>query len=80
MATPVRRHRRRDGNGKIYVIGGATMMPGSSETSIHPARRHMVVGAVEEYDPATNTWRARAASCRRRATITRSRRRADASG
>ncbi len=43
-------------NGKIYVIGGATMMPGSNETSIHPARRHMVVGAMEEYDPATNTW------------------------
>jgi N-acetylneuraminic acid mutarotase len=47
-------------NGKIYVIGGARMMPDSEETSIHPARRHMVVGAVEEYDPATNTWRARA--------------------
>jgi N-acetylneuraminic acid mutarotase len=46
-------------NGKLYVIGGATMMPGSNETSIHPARRHMVVGAVEEYDPASNTWRAR---------------------
>src|SRR5262245_54266260 len=30
-------------NGKIYVIGGATMMPGSTETNIHPARRHMVV-------------------------------------
>jgi len=46
-------------NGKIYVIGGATTMPGTNETNIHPARRHMVVGTVEEYDPATNTWRAR---------------------
>ncbi|HKF99332.1 MAG TPA: kelch repeat-containing protein [Xanthobacteraceae bacterium] len=48
-------------NGKLYVIGGATMMPGSNETGIHPARRHMVVGAVEEYDPASNTWAARSA-------------------
>jgi N-acetylneuraminic acid mutarotase len=46
-------------NGKIYVIGGAGVMPGSSDTSIHPARRHMVMGNVEEYDPATNSWRAR---------------------
>jgi N-acetylneuraminic acid mutarotase len=45
-------------NGKFYVIGGAGVMPGSSETNIHPARRHMVLGNVEEYDPATNTWRA----------------------
>src|SRR5712691_4987871 len=45
-------------NGKLYVIGGATTMPGSSETNIHPARRHMVVGSVAEYDPATNAWRA----------------------
>src|SRR3954470_24995881 len=48
-------------NGKIYVIGGASTMPGSSETNIHPARRHMVLGTVEEYDPTTNTWRARSA-------------------
>ncbi len=47
-------------NGKIYVIGGAGVMPGSSETSIHPARRHMVYWHNEEYDPATDTWRARA--------------------
>jgi N-acetylneuraminic acid mutarotase len=46
-------------DGKLYVIGGAGVMPGSSETGIHPARRHMVVGTVEEYDPASNTWRAR---------------------
>ncbi len=48
-------------DGKIYVIGGAGVMPGSSETTIHPARRHMVVGTVEEYDPKTDTWRSRAA-------------------
>jgi len=46
---------------KIYVIGGATLPPGSKETAVHPARPHISVGAVEEYDPATNTWRARAA-------------------
>jgi N-acetylneuraminic acid mutarotase len=45
---------------KIYVIGGATLPPGSKETAVHPARPHMSVGTVEEYDPATNSWRARA--------------------
>jgi N-acetylneuraminic acid mutarotase len=45
--------------GKIYVIGGASMHPGSAETSIHPARPHRALGIVEEYDPATNTWRPR---------------------
>src|SRR2546428_3131496 len=43
---------------KMYVIGGATTLPGS--TAVHPARPHYSVGAVEEYDPAANTWRARA--------------------
>jgi N-acetylneuraminic acid mutarotase len=45
--------------GKIYVIGGAGTHPGSPEASVHPARPHRSVGTVEEYDPATNTWRAR---------------------
>jgi N-acetylneuraminic acid mutarotase len=45
---------------KIYVIGGATLPPGSKETAVHPARPHTSVGIVEEYDPATNSWRARA--------------------
>jgi N-acetylneuraminic acid mutarotase len=45
--------------GKLYVIGGATMLAGSKETAIHPARAHRSVGTVEEYDPATNTWRER---------------------
>lgn len=48
-------------NGKIYVIGGAGVMSGSTEVVIHPARRHMVMGNVEEYDPTTNSWRARTA-------------------
>jgi N-acetylneuraminic acid mutarotase len=44
---------------KIYVIGGATTPSGSKETAVHPARPHVSVGAVEEYDPSTNTWRQR---------------------
>src|SRR5207253_8632256 len=43
---------------RMYVIGGATTLPGS--TAVHPARPHYSVAAVEEYDPAANTWRARA--------------------
>lgn len=45
--------------GKIYVIGGATTSPGAKDPGIHPTRPHVTVGTVEEYDPATNTWRAR---------------------
>src|SRR5471032_62170 len=45
--------------GKIYVIGGAAMAPGSSEPSVLPTRPHLALGTVEEYDPAANTWRAR---------------------
>jgi N-acetylneuraminic acid mutarotase len=43
---------------KIYVIGGAGTLPGAD--AVHPARPHYSVSAVEEYDPAANTWRARA--------------------
>jgi N-acetylneuraminic acid mutarotase len=43
---------------KLYVIGGA--VPGPGQPAVHPARPHTSVGVVEEYDPATNTWRARA--------------------
>ena len=46
---------------KIYVIGGAALIPGSKETAIFPTHPHMSVGTVEEYDPATNTWRERSA-------------------
>src|SRR5215813_13148718 len=45
--------------GKLYVTGGANSLPGVTENGIHPARPHNVMGTVEEYDPATNTWRAR---------------------
>ena len=44
---------------KIYVIGGATTIPGSKETAVFPTHPHMSVGTVEEYDPAANTWRER---------------------
>jgi N-acetylneuraminic acid mutarotase len=43
-------------NGKIYVIGGAAVHPGSSEPALQPARPHRSVATVEEYDPKTNTW------------------------
>lgn len=45
--------------GKIYVIGGGGTSPGSKEPSIHPTKPHLALGTVEEYDPATNSWRAR---------------------
>jgi N-acetylneuraminic acid mutarotase len=43
---------------KMYVIGGA--VPGPGQPAVHPARPHTSVGTVEEYDPASNTWRPRA--------------------
>lgn len=46
---------------KIYVIGGATTIPGSKETAVFPTHPHMSVGTVEEYDPAANSWRERSA-------------------
>lgn len=46
-------------NGKIYVVGGATSLSGVTENGIHPARPHNVLATVEEYDPATDTWRTR---------------------
>jgi N-acetylneuraminic acid mutarotase len=45
--------------GKLYVIGGVSTHPGSAETAVHPARPHRSLDTVEEYDPATNAWRAR---------------------
>jgi N-acetylneuraminic acid mutarotase len=45
--------------GKLYVIGGVSTHPGSTETAVHPARPHRSLDTVEEYDPATNAWRAR---------------------
>ena len=46
-------------SGRIYVIGGASTHPGSSEPAVHPARPHRAVATVEEYDRAANSWRAR---------------------
>lgn len=46
-------------NGKMYVIGGAALHPGSSETALYPTRPHRSVDTVEEYDPQTNRWSAR---------------------
>lgn len=43
-------------NGKIYVIGGAGLHPGSKETALYPSRPHRSVDTVEEYDPRTNRW------------------------
>jgi N-acetylneuraminic acid mutarotase len=43
---------------RMYVIGGAVAGPG--QPAVHPARPHTSVGTVEEYDPAANSWRARA--------------------
>lgn len=45
--------------GKIYVIGGAGVHPGSKAVDIHPARPHRAVGTNEVYDPATNAWESR---------------------
>jgi N-acetylneuraminic acid mutarotase len=44
---------------KIYVIGGASTPPGSDETALNFTTPQVSVGTVEEYDPATNTWRTR---------------------
>jgi N-acetylneuraminic acid mutarotase len=46
-------------NGKIYVIGGAGLHPGSKETAVHPARPHRALSTNEVYDPATDTWETR---------------------
>ncbi len=47
-------------DGKIYVIGGAGLQPGSTDTAIVvPTTPHRALGTVEAYDPATNTWRTR---------------------
>lgn len=46
-------------DGRIYVIGGASVQPGTRDIAIEPKRRHAILGTVEEYDPKTNSWRAR---------------------
>jgi N-acetylneuraminic acid mutarotase len=44
---------------KIYVIGGVSILPGATETALDFKTPQASVGTVEEYDPATNTWRER---------------------
>ena len=46
-------------NGKFYVIGGATMNPGSKEPAVFPNRPARSVGTNDMYDPATNKWESR---------------------
>ena len=46
--------------GKLYVIGGAGLHPGSSETVMTPVRPHRSVPTVEEYDPGQNSWTTKA--------------------
>ena len=44
---------------RIYVIGGST--PGPKDTAVPLPGLHWSLGTVEEYDPATHTWRQRSA-------------------
>src|SRR5437763_1066114 len=46
--------------GKFLVIGGAGPMPDASAPVIRPRQPQRSLGTVEQYDPATNAWRARA--------------------
>ena len=48
-----------EAGGKFYVIGGAAQLPPYGNLPIRPIQPHRSVDAVEEYDPATNTWRVR---------------------
>jgi N-acetylneuraminic acid mutarotase len=42
-------------NGRIYVIGGATLPAGLKEEWVHPSR-NIAVGTPEVYDLTSNTW------------------------
>jgi N-acetylneuraminic acid mutarotase len=44
---------------RIYVIGGVSLLPGSTETALGFNVPQASVGTVEEYDPEANTWRER---------------------
>jgi N-acetylneuraminic acid mutarotase len=44
---------------KIYVIGGVSLLPGSTEPALGFNVPQASVGTVEEYDTETNTWRQR---------------------
>jgi N-acetylneuraminic acid mutarotase len=48
-------------DGKIFVIGGAQAnVRGNPTAPFTPGTPQLVLGTVEEYDPATNQWRTRA--------------------
>jgi N-acetylneuraminic acid mutarotase len=46
-------------NGKIYVIGGASVHPGAKIESLAATTPHRSMSTNEMYDPATNTWQVR---------------------
>jgi N-acetylneuraminic acid mutarotase len=48
-------------DGKIYVIGGASVHPGAKLVSLGPKIPHRSLNTNEVYDPATNTWQTRMA-------------------
>ncbi len=49
-----------EAGGKFYVVGGAAQLPPYANLPIRPIEPHRSLDTVEEYDPARNTWRARA--------------------
>ena len=49
-----------EAGGKLYAIGGAGPIPGATDPAIRPGQPQRSLNTVEEYDPATNGWRARA--------------------
>jgi N-acetylneuraminic acid mutarotase len=48
-------------DGKIYVLGGASVHPGAKITSLGPKVPHRSLNTNEVYDPATNKWEGRMA-------------------
>jgi N-acetylneuraminic acid mutarotase len=46
-------------DGKIYVLGGASVHPGDKIISLGPKVPHRSLNINEAYDPATNTWETR---------------------
>ena len=46
-------------DGKIYVIGGASVHPGAKLVSLGPKVPHQSLNTNEVYDPVTNTWQTR---------------------
>jgi N-acetylneuraminic acid mutarotase len=46
-------------DGKIYVLGGASVHPGDKITSLGPQVPHRALNTNQVYDPATNQWETR---------------------